>query len=343
MENRFELSTRGQEIPNPEKVVSWLENHFEKSRTALAELAITPEQDIIEWSQHLRELYQKELNESGNFSIVDVPIFLIPHSRKEEVQKISQSISVETGGYFDNKANAIVIFTNEQAKFNKLIVAKTIAHELAHQYGRSYNRFAVTYENDKNNTRIDGHIASGVGMSMGTIKGSFGNLFEEFYAVERELGVKEKLKEFFPELSSAQDDIITKLVAIKKITLAQSQYTAISDYSEGRITWNTSGYMMAHRLMTMILNKIPEGYELLRKARISKSWGSFSRAIDEVYGKGAFRAMSKTNPNNQEECHSLIAFLQAEGSNREKLGNDISENFKKFNEKNQKSIQNNNS
>jgi hypothetical protein len=136
-----------------------------------------------------------------------------------------------------------------------------------------------------------------------------GALFEEYYAVERELQGLERGRDLFPEESSQEKKVLDEMVREGIVASEEAIYTSVLNTKTRKKV--VSGYVKAHKIGEHIISEIPDGWNVLRKARVSGDWSVLSRAVNNRFGAGAFKVIAYVNPQDESSCELLGRFLRS--------------------------------
>lgn len=316
MGTKFEI-LKNEDItpPEQERWIALAESQTAERRKKLLELAIEPDPKMGAWNDHLHKKYSKEWEALGGEGIPDVPVYFFPTSKRAEIAQIlERSYSEGWYGSYEPISGAVVVFT-ESGELASLYSARTLAHELGHGYSSGVIRYKSEKENNHTSLTLN---QGGFGMALGTEKGDFGPLLEEYYAVERELeGVKE-MEVFFPEEREIEKEILNTMVGENYLTQEAVIYTSVLNSNEQETTSIMSGYMAAHQIGSRIISEIPNSWETLQKARISRNWSDFARKVDARFGQGTFRVVAHVSPTDNNACELLDRFLNEQDENEKK-------------------------
>jgi len=311
IKNKFEFFGK---TLSPEKEKEYrvtITESIQKRRDALEKLSIEPEQKLGEWEGRLQEKYKKEYLALGGETLPDVKVYFIPSSKSIETLKILGEKNTDPdfyyGGIGDAFSQSFVIFI-EDGNLSNLHSARTLAHELSHAYGYAFSRYVIKDE-DSNPTQI---VAASSGISFSTRTGDFGRFLEEWYAVERELEALPELKNLFPEESKKAEIGLASMVTGGLISKEAALYTSVYDNTKKDKTRSLTTYFMAHPLGSEIMARIPDGRNILAKARVSGKLAQLSKAINDNLGEGAFKLIMSVNPKDKNSCDHLKQFLSKE-------------------------------
>jgi len=265
-------------------------------------------EDILEKLTQVKLWVEEELMSRGTGEMVNAPMFLMDHSKKDKTDNQAYS-SAAKSCYM---VTGIGLYENiRDVNIRQLQFLKTLAHEFYHM-GRLFTWY---YANG------DCHLERiGIGQrkNQPTARGKrYPTAIEEGLAVEMELRIFEKIKTLFPE------EVVKKYYKIrKKAAHSESQnsipealrerieayerednsgieqpvsmdlYIVLSDGDNPTSGQKIRGYQESYDLVRFLADNIPNFYTLIEPARIDGQILPLKEAVESVFGGGSYEMIS---------------------------------------------------